>query len=129
MNGDLITQFDVARMLDHHASGGHAITVGVHDYRVDIPYGVISTQPSSGHVERIDEKPSFHYTVNGGVYVVARHLFDRFPMPGRFSFERDLIEPNVGRIRPLAYQSDAYFIDMGVPEDYRRAQHEMAREP
>jgi NDP-sugar pyrophosphorylase family protein len=35
------------------------------------------------------------------------------------------VEPNIDRIRPVAFQSSAYFIDMGVPEDYERAQREI----
>jgi D-glycero-alpha-D-manno-heptose 1-phosphate guanylyltransferase len=57
--------------------------------------------------------------------VVKRRLFDDFPMPERFSFEQDLVEPNIQRIRPRAFRSDAYFIDMGVPEDYERARREI----
>jgi D-glycero-alpha-D-manno-heptose 1-phosphate guanylyltransferase len=46
-------------------------------------------------------------------------------MPVKFSFEQDLLEPNIAGIRPVAFQSNAYFIDMGVPEDYERAQSEI----
>jgi D-glycero-alpha-D-manno-heptose 1-phosphate guanylyltransferase len=46
-------------------------------------------------------------------------------MPAKFSFELDLVEPNIDRIKPRAFQSDAYFIDMGIPEDYDRAQREI----
>jgi D-glycero-alpha-D-manno-heptose 1-phosphate guanylyltransferase len=55
-------------------------------------------------------------------------LFADFPMPARFSFEQDLVEPNIDRIRPLAFQSNAYFIDMGIPEDYERARSEIGSE-
>jgi D-glycero-alpha-D-manno-heptose 1-phosphate guanylyltransferase len=63
--------------------------------------------------------------INGGVYMLNRELFSDFQMPQSFSFEKDLVEPNIARIQPLAFESDAYFIDMGIPEDYRRAQLEI----
>jgi D-glycero-alpha-D-manno-heptose 1-phosphate guanylyltransferase len=46
-------------------------------------------------------------------------------MPEKFSFELDMVEANVDRIRPLAYRSGEYFIDMGVPEDFERARIEV----
>jgi D-glycero-alpha-D-manno-heptose 1-phosphate guanylyltransferase len=49
-------------------------------------------------------------------------------MPARFSFEQDLVEANIDRIQPRALQSDAYFIDMGIPEDYERARREIGVE-
>ena len=42
--------------------------------------------------------------------------------------ELDLVEPNIDQIQPQAFQSDAYFIDMGIPEDYQRAQDEIGIE-
>lgn len=70
MNGDLITQFDVDRFLNHHQQGGYAMTIGVHDYRVDIPYGVIELDEAGRQVSGILEKPERHYLVNGGIYAV-----------------------------------------------------------
>jgi NDP-sugar pyrophosphorylase family protein len=70
MNGDLVTQFDVDRFLGHHRQGGYAMTIGVHDYRVDIPYGVVELDDATRQVSAILEKPERHYLVNGGIYAV-----------------------------------------------------------
>ena len=43
-----------------------------------------------------------------------------------FSFERDFLEPRAAHLRPLAFETEGYFIDIGVPEDYARAQRELA---
>jgi D-glycero-alpha-D-manno-heptose 1-phosphate guanylyltransferase len=79
----------------------------------------------SGFLEKSNDGPGW---INGGVYILNCSLFKDFPMPKRFSFELDLVEPNIDRIQPRAFQSDAYFIDMGIPEDYQRAQHEIGAE-
>ncbi len=76
MNGDLVTQFDVERLLHHHAEGNYAITIGVHNYRVDIPYGVIGLNDDGTEVTELIEKPSRHFLVNGGIYVVNPELLD-----------------------------------------------------
>jgi D-glycero-alpha-D-manno-heptose 1-phosphate guanylyltransferase len=43
-------------------------------------------------------------------------------MPGKFSFETDLLVPHVTDIKPCAFPTPGVFIDIGVPEDYARAQ-------
>ena len=46
--------------------------------------------------------------------------------PGRvFSFERDMLEKRAGDELITGYISDTYFIDIGIPEDYHRAEREL----
>jgi NDP-sugar pyrophosphorylase family protein len=70
MNGDLVPQFDVERMLHHHKQGNYQLTIGAHDYRVDIPYGVIQWDEKVNRVNSIVEKPEKHFLVNGGIYII-----------------------------------------------------------
>jgi len=91
MNGDLITQFDVERMLHSHRHGGYALTIGSHDYRMEIPYGVIEWDDSKEAVTGLREKPEEHFLVNGGIYVVNPELTD-FIEPDRNIPITELIE-------------------------------------
>lgn len=63
--------------------------------------------------------------INAGVYALRRDLFEPFDLPESFSFETDFVARHLPELRPLAHRSDGYFIDIGVPEDYRRAQIEL----
>ncbi len=60
--------------------------------------------------------------INGGVYAVDRSRLDLSSLPEKFSFEKDVLEPGavIGQIG--GWVSNAYFIDIGIPEDYERAQ-------
>lgn len=60
--------------------------------------------------------------INGGVYIVARDLFDCYPMPRKFSWEQDFLAARAAEVRPLAYECDAPFIDIGVPRALDEAQ-------
>ena len=66
-----------------------------------------------------------HGFINGGVYMINRALFDKYPQPKKFSFEKDLMEKYYTREMFFAMPSDGYFIDIGIPEDYARAQNEL----
>ena len=63
--------------------------------------------------------------INGGVYMIDRKLFEKYPKTGRFSFEKDLMEKLYTQEQFFAMPSDGYFIDIGIPEDYSRAQQEL----
>jgi D-glycero-alpha-D-manno-heptose 1-phosphate guanylyltransferase len=49
------------------------------------------------------------------------------PADRAFSFEQDLLVPEMRTIRPLAFVAEGLFIDIGVPEDFARAQELFAR--
>jgi D-glycero-alpha-D-manno-heptose 1-phosphate guanylyltransferase len=60
--------------------------------------------------------------INGGTYLLGPPLRDRLPPRGAFSLEQDVLIPEVASITPLAFPTTGLFIDIGLPEDYRRAQ-------
>lgn len=61
-------------------------------------------------------------TINAGVYLTPRGLFDDHSLPASFSFEQDFLLPNVQTLRPRAFPCNGIFIDIGVPEGYAEAQ-------
>jgi D-glycero-alpha-D-manno-heptose 1-phosphate guanylyltransferase len=63
--------------------------------------------------------------INGGVYALSVTSFLQKSFPGKFSFEREYLEKDYRSGKFLAMISDAYFIDIGIPEDYQRAQEEL----
>ncbi len=63
--------------------------------------------------------------VNAGSYLIPCNIFADANVPDMFSFEQDFL----GRRPPLslrAFMSKGQFIDIGVPEDFQRAQIELA---
>ena len=60
--------------------------------------------------------------INAGCYLVARDIFQRYPMPPKFSWEADFLEARSSEIRPIAFECDAPFIDIGIPEALEQAQ-------
>ncbi len=59
--------------------------------------------------------------VNAGLYIMRRDLPRRRPMPAAFSFENEILaQPRDLDIR--AHPTEADFLDIGTPEDFRRAQ-------
>lgn len=63
--------------------------------------------------------------INGGVYALVRSRLDLAFYPGWFSFEKDLLEPLAAARLVAGQVQEGYFIDIGIPEDYARAQREL----
>lgn len=61
--------------------------------------------------------------VNAGCYVIPVNIFDKAPVGEKFSFEADYLQSAVGSRRFACFESASQFIDIGVPEDYERAQN------
>jgi len=125
VNGDTLFPVDLHGLAKTHQEHGALLTIALKRVADSGRFGRVEVT-EGGTICRFQEKGAQAAGwINGGTYMVNRGLFDRFPMAGRFSFELDLIEPNTARIRPRAFFAEGEFIDMGVPEEYARAQREI----
>jgi D-glycero-alpha-D-manno-heptose 1-phosphate guanylyltransferase len=60
--------------------------------------------------------------INGGIYLISRHMMESRNYPEIFSLEKDLLEKEAGSGMLKCQVFDDPFIDIGIPEDYRKAQ-------
>lgn len=67
--------------------------------------------------------------INAGTYLVRRELLQPFAGLGQFSFETEVLRPTVAAEPVQGYTATAGFIDIGVPEDYARAQNQLGSTP
>jgi len=124
LNGDTFAQVDLKAMFDQHKSRGDRLTIALTQVPDCARYGAVSFR--DGHVERFSEKGlSGAGYINAGVYLLRRDLFERFDLPDVFSFEQQVLMDHLGDLRPGVFLSSGYFLDIGIPEDYARAQQEL----
>ena len=64
--------------------------------------------------------------INGGIYIVQRSILKDL-QSGFSSFEVDFMQSHINSTSMFGYINDSYFIDIGIPEDYERAQQEMVQ--
>ena len=72
-----------------------------------------------------EKQPCAEGLINGGVYAIDRSQLDIALYPKKFSLETDLLEPLSSLFLVAGRVLDGYFIDIGIPEDYERAQREL----
>lgn len=125
LNGDTLFGIDIEGLANIHRERGAYLSIALKRVADSSRFGCVEVAPE-GVIEKFLEKgKSGSGWINGGVYMLDHRLFTEFPMPAAFSFEKDLVEPNVKRIHPVAFFSNADFVDMGIPEDYERVQRQM----
>ena len=87
--------------------------------RLDIDQGRLM-----GFTEKGQAGPGW---INSGHYVLPVGWLEGRGLPAAFSFESDLLLPKLPELDVALFHCTGSFIDIGVPEDYQRAQTELAR--
>jgi dTDP-glucose pyrophosphorylase len=121
MNGDLITQFDVAAMLNHHRQSESMATIGALNYSHEVPYGVLNTN-GAGEITAIVEKPVRQELVSGGVYVLDARIPHHVPVDAFFPMTQVLSDCIDRNEKVTAWPLDEGWVDVGRPQDLARAQ-------
>lgn len=62
--------------------------------------------------------------INGGIYLASKDIFDDYELNEKFSFE-EFMEKEFKDLKILVKVFENYFIDIGIPEDYKKAQSEI----
>ena len=128
-NGDTLfkAQLDPLRAL--HAERGAECSLALRPMENFDRYGVVETD-ASGAVTSFREKQQYEKgNINGGLYLLNVAQFLAHDFPEKFSFEKDYLEKYCGQLPFFALPDAAYFIDIGIPEDFNRAQEELALKP
>ena len=125
VNGDVLTDFDVAALVNLHRRAGAEGTLAL--ARVEDPsaFGLVPTAPD-GRVQAFVEKPLPHESsdaaINAGTYVLEPSVLDRIPKGQSTSIEREVFPPMAEEGILYALASDAYWIDTGTPAQDLQAQ-------
>ncbi len=86
-------------------------------------YGCIESH--NGIVTKFVEKEYRRIgNINGGVYLIKKDIFDPYDVDEKFSFE-DFVQDRFLELNASASIFSGYFIDIGIPKDYRKAQDEI----
>jgi D-glycero-alpha-D-manno-heptose 1-phosphate guanylyltransferase len=121
MNGDSFMETDFHQLIRFHRESGGLASMAVVRMKNENRYGTVVVN-AQGQVTGFLEKGAGTSTgfVNAGIYLFNRRIFDFIP-EGPASLEKDVF-PQVLRHGIYALEQRGVFIDIGIPEDYARAQ-------
>ena len=124
MNSDLLTtvSFDGSLYL-HHRNAGADITIAAVPYNVSVPYAILTTDGC--RVTSLEEKPSYAYYANAGIYIISNRLLRGLPKEQRTD-ATDLIEEAIASGLHVSYfPISGTWIDIGSPTDFAHARELM----
>lgn len=127
LNGDTYFAVDLNELVAAHKNQPEAkLTIALKPMKDFDRYGTVTTD-ADGRVLKFNEKqPCKEGEINGGVYVLSKDesIFDR--QPKKFSFETAVMQEKCGEKGCLfGVVQNGYFIDIGIPEDYHKAETEI----
>lgn len=122
INGDTFFDVDYKKLYDFHIKNNASVTLAAKQMPDCTRHSTLSINENGKIIEFKEKKPQKTGFINGGVYIVNRDVLEKFSET-RFSFEKDILEKMTDGL--FALKEDGYFIDMGVPEAYFRANTEI----
>lgn len=125
MNGDSIFRTDLRRLEEYHKAKKADVTLSLRKLAKTGRYGRV-TLNRQRRIVGFEEKNEIAGAglINAGVYFMEKVFLMEPHFRGKFSIEHDCFERYYMMSRMYGLPSDAYFLDIGIPEDYTKAQHE-----
>lgn len=128
-NGDILTDLDLSALVEYHQSKKALVTITLTPVDDPTAYGLVPLE-EDGRIKEFLEKPSWDQVVtdliNAGTYVLDPSVLDAVPAGENYSFERQLFPDLLAAGEPLyGYPSDCYWLDLGTPEKYLAAHHDI----
>jgi len=123
LNGDTFFQIDYLKLLNSHRSKESKFSLVLREVEDVSRYGCIERDENhriTGFWEK--NQKSGAGLINGGVYVINKRFFLQQNLPDKFSLEKDFFEKVYKTEKIYGILCRQYFLDIGIPEDYAKAQ-------
>lgn len=120
MNGDSFFNIDLMKLINYHFNKKALATMALVKVKDTTRYGTVEIS-KNGEIERFIEKEdnSNSNLINGGIYILNKAIFNYIIKDNKISLEKDIFPNLIGKEFYGIYFNN-YFIDIGVPEDYKR---------
>ncbi len=127
-NGDTLFMLSIRQFITYHQQARALLSLALKGMQHPKRYGLVEIDHHCRIIhfhEKGHNKPCGW--INGGIYVLNKPFFLSFAHPETFSFEHDFLQQYYQQHPFYGFPCTGYFIDIGIPEDYRRACVELPR--
>ncbi len=120
MNSDLLTDIDYEDFYLHFKEHKAMMSAAAVPYTISVPYGIFDLE--GRNIKGVLEKPVYNYYANAGIYLIRKEALRYIP-DGKVFNATDLIETLAADgQKVIRYPLTGLWIDIGTPEEYRKAQ-------
>lgn len=125
VNGDTLYKLDVKKLDAFHHMCGADCTISLKPMQDFNRYGVVQLNKDHSIASFKEKQQYKEGLINAGVYAMNVNSFLQEDLPQKFSFENDYLEKFYLQRKIFGIVQDEYFIDIGIPEDYKKAGEEL----
>ncbi|MFT7588990.1 MAG: D-glycero-alpha-D-manno-heptose 1-phosphate guanylyltransferase [Limisphaerales bacterium] len=125
VNGDTLFKADLAEMEQQMLVNDSIMELALKEMNDFDRYGTVLTDDIgfvTGFQEKRHTEKGF---INGGIYLLRPEVFSYKSLPEKYSFEKEILEGLCDQGKFHACKFDEYFIDIGIPEDYAKADKDL----
>lgn len=120
MNSDLLTDIDYEDFFLYFQQHEAMMSAAAVPYTISVPYGIFDLE--GRNIKGVLEKPVYNYYANAGIYLIRKEALKYIP-EGEVFNATDLIDAlAVDGQKVIRYPLTGLWIDIGTPEEYRKAQ-------
>jgi histidinol-phosphate phosphatase family domain/HAD-superfamily hydrolase, subfamily IIIA len=127
LNGDTLFKVNITGLNDVHIKKSSECTLALKPMVQFDRYGVVELNKD---LRVISFKEKQHYesgNINGGVYILNKQAYLKHQLAQKHSFEKDYLEAYVSQSPTYGCIQDGYFVDIGIPDDYVKAQSDLKK--
>lgn len=126
LNGDTLFKSDLQKLYGSFIEKSADLIVSLRRMYDFDRYGLVEINESNRIISFQEKKYCQEGLINGGVYIVSSKLIKQiFPEVKSFSFEKDFLEQYVKQLNFIGIEQAGYFIDIGIPEDFEKANRDL----
>lgn len=129
VNGDTLFSLNAEELLQTHTTANAECTLALKPMQNFDRYGVVEIDENKRIISFKEKQQYDEGLINAGVYLINKNKFQKNQFPQKFSFEKDYLEKFVTDKHFYGVSQNVYFIDIGIPDDFNRAQQELALAP
>jgi D-glycero-alpha-D-manno-heptose 1-phosphate guanylyltransferase len=123
-NGDTFFMVKLDNISGFHHMCGAECTIALKAMKSFSRYGEVVVNKDYTIAAFNEKKVVSEGLINGGFYILNKRLWLQNELPVQFSFEEDYLGKMYKDRRIYGVPQDGYFIDIGVPEDFFKAQED-----
>ena len=127
INGDTFFNLNVKDFIEYYHNTHSDCCIAVTPMQNFDRYGSVTIDEQNIIHQFNEKKYCEKGYINTGILILNKNIFleKTRQLPQNFSYEKDFLEPNISQIKVTGYIAAGYFIDIGIPEDYYKANQEL----
>lgn len=127
VNGDTLFDVDLTGMARYHHQKKAELSLALKPMEQFERYGSVKINQDERITGFEEKKFQENGLINGGVYLINTDSIKALNLPVKFSFEKEFLEIYFEKLSTFGFIQERYFIDIGIPDDYHRAQRELGK--